>query len=155
MEFIKQTDKRLLPIIRQIGCFFRSAQAIAEMISGKALTPEQINDMWEWAKGVGYIDNKNFMRASAPITNHTLKLLGCKKKVYEVGTLRNGREEYYPSVVKNMARADYRIQKIKTKYQAGTHFRVVNEYERVIYDPDPSIESLGSFYSILYCVVDL
>ena len=88
MELLKQTDKRLSPVIQQIGCFFRSAQAIAEIISGKALTPEQINEMWEWAKKAGYIDNKNFMRASAPITTHTLKLLGCKNKVYEVGILR-------------------------------------------------------------------
>ena len=155
MNLLKQTDKRLLPIIQQIGCFFRSAQAIAEIISCKTLTAEQINEMWEWAKKAGYIDNKNFMRASAPITNHTLKLLGCKKKIYEVGTSRNGREEYYPSVPKSLAHADFRIQKIKTKYQAGTHFRMVNEYEQVIYDSDPSVESLGAFYEILYCVVDL
>ena len=155
MELLKQTDKRLSTVIREVGCFFRSAQAIAEMISGKSLTPDQINEMWEWAKKAGYIDDRNFMRASAPITNHTLKVLGCNKKVYEVGTCRTGRDEYYPSVSRNMARADYRIQKIKTKYQAGTHFRVINSYERVLYDPDPSIESLGAFYQILYCVVDL
>ena len=155
MELLKQTDKRLLSVIREVGCFFRSAQAIAEMISGKALIPEQINEMWGWAKKAGFIDDKNFMRASAPITNHTLKLLGCNKKVYEVGTCRNGRDEYYPSVPKSLKRADYRIQKVKTKYQAGTHFRVINDYEYVLYDPDPKVESLGAFYQILYCVIDL
>ena len=155
MELLKQTDKRLLSVIREVGCFFRSAQAIAEMISGKALTPEQINEMWEWARKAGYIDEHNCMRASAPITNHTLKILGCNKKAYEVGTSRNGRDEYYPSIPEKMERADYRIQKIKTKYSVGTHFRVINGYGAVIYDPDPSIESLSTFYSILYCMLDL
>ena len=155
MNLLKQTDKRLLPVIQSIGCFFRSSQAIAEMESGKTLVPEQINEMWEWAKKAGYVDERNYMRASAPIANHAMKVLGCNKKVYEVGTFSNGKTEFYKSIPPSMRKGDYYIQKIKTKYQAGTHFRMVDAKGNVIYDPDPRVECLGIFYSILYCVVDI
>lgn len=155
MELLKQTDKRLLPIIQAVGCFFRSAQAIAEQESGKTLSPEQINEMWNWAKKSAYIDERNFMRASAPISNRTMKVLCCNKKVYEVATQSNGKIEFYKSIPPSMRRGDYYIQKIKTKYKAGTHFRVVDKDGNIIYDPDPNVECLGVFYSIVYCVVDI
>ncbi len=155
MQLLKQTQQNLYFIIQCIGCFFRSAQAIAELENKTALSAEQINEMWDWAKASGYIDEKNFMRASAPIANHTMKLFGCKKKFYEVGTFQNGKIEYYKSIPPSMRRIDYCIQKIKTKYKAGTHFRVVDLKGNIIFDPDPRIEAVGVFYSILYCVVDI
>ena len=155
MEVLKQTDKRLLPIIQSIGCFFRSSQAIAEIESNKTLTSFQVNEMWDWAKKAGYIDERNFMRASAPIANHTMKILDCNKKFYEVGTFSNGKTEYYKSIPPNMRKIDYCIQKIRTKYREGTHFRVVDSKDNVIFDPDPRVEPTGIFYSILYCVVDI
>lgn len=154
MQLLKQTEKGLLPIIQAVGCFFRSSQAIAEMKSGKALRASQINEMWVWAIESGYIDERNFIRASAPIANHAMKILGCNKKIYEVGTFSNGKTEYYKSIPPSMRKIDYCIQKIKTKYREGTHFRVVDIKGNVIFDPDPSVECLGIFYSILYCVVD-
>lgn len=157
MLLLKQTDPNLSSVIRNVGCFFRSSQVIAELICQNNLNAKQINEMWDWAKGKGYIDERNFMRASAPIINHAIKVLmgeeSVNKKVFEVGTFKDGKLEYYKSVPPSMRHVDYLIQKIKTKYAAGTHFRVVDEKGHVIYDPDPRIESLGVFYSIIYCVV--
>lgn len=155
MHLLKQTEKELHPIIQSVGCFFRSSQAIAEIESKKILKPNQINEMWDWAKKAGYIDERNFMIASAPIANHTMKLLDCNKKFYEVGTFANGKTEYYKSIPPSMRKINYCIQKIKTKYREGTHFRVVDFKGNVIFDPDPRVEPTGIFYSILYCVKDI
>ncbi len=153
MILLKQTDKNLLPVIQKVGCFFRSAEAIAEIAMNKNLRAVQINEHWLTEKEKGFIDANNCMLASAPIANRVLKILGnTKDKFFEVGIFKNGKTTFYESIPKEMQRADFLIQKIKTKYSIGTHFRVVDNAGQVIFDPDPSVEEKGIFYSILYCL---
>ena len=152
MELLKQTDKRLLPIIQSIGCFFRSAQAIAEIEAEKTLTLHQINNMWEWAVQEKIIDVDNKMKASAPIANKTLEVLGVKgKRFIEIATSKKGVPTYYPSIPKDLQKPKYFIKKILNQFN-GTHFLVVDKNGKTIFDPDNSVIEKKEYYTILYAV---
>lgn len=149
---IKQNDKRCLPDIQRIGCFVRSCGAIAELKAGKELVAEQINLLWLWAKRTGCVDSHNLVKRSAPIISKTYEMLGCKGQFYEVGTFQKGKTTYYASVGESLRKAEkWYIQKIGTKGDIGTHFRVVKADGEVLFDPyEPAIKPEKIFYTIIY-----
>lgn len=151
--YIKQNDSRLKEPIPDIGCFFRSCGLIAEMKVKKALTDEQINELWDWAKGTGRINENDDVRDSASIATRALRVLGDKGRFIEVGLFKDGITQFYPAYKNtDYARIDALIQKIKSNGRIGTHFRVVGKSGTVLEDPhEPPIKEYGIFYSILYC----
>ena len=152
---IPQTKKGLLEVIQYVGCFFRSSQAIAEMEAGKALTIDEINKMWLWARTAGYIDEFNLMKASAPIANRTLEVLGVKdRKFIEIATKKMGVPTYYKSIPKDLQRPKYFIKKILNQFN-GTHFLVVDKTGKSIFDPDDTAIEKDEYYTILYTVADI
>ncbi len=153
MNLIKQNDARLIKDIREVGCFFRSAQALAEIKTGTTLTAEQINAMWGWSIRNGHIENRVMVNGAMPIANKTLKYLGSPGQFIEVGLFQNGKTTYYKSIPKHLKRIDFLIQKAKQKAGAKykNHFRVVDRFGCVIFDPyEPTVEVAGSEYSILF-----
>ena len=93
---------------------------------------------------------KDEIKASAPIINRALQVLGGTGKVYEIGTFR-GKMNYYKGVSETMKkRPKYYIQKIQTANK-NTHFRIVNYDGKVIFDPyDPAPKAIKIEYSIIY-----
>ena len=149
---IPQTSKGLFKVIQCVGCFFRSAQAIAEIEAEKTLTLHQINNMWEWAIQEKIIDVDNKMKASAPIANKTLEVLGMKgKRFIEIATSKKGVPTYYQSIPKDLQKPKYFIKKIRNQFN-GTHFLVVDKNGKTIFDPDNSAEEVNEYYTILYTV---
>lgn len=152
---LPQTTKGLKEVIQAVGCFFRSSQAIAEIEANKNLTIDQINDMWEWAKSKGYIDNSNKMKMSATIANRTLEVLGIKnKKIYEIATATKGIPKYYASIPLVMRKPQYFIRKIRNQF-GGTHFLVTSRLGDTIFDPDNSAIEKAEIYTICYTVANL
>lgn len=149
---IKQNDPRCLPVIRRIGCFVRACGAVAELKSGKTLSYNQINELWEWAKKSGNVDWNDIVKHSAPIITHAYHMLGFKGRFFEVATFKNGRMNYYGSVGDGLRNAEkWYIQKIKTNGPEGTHFRNVDYEGTLLFDPhEPEINSQGIFYTIVY-----
>ena len=149
---IPQTSKELFRVIQCVGCFFRSAQAIAEIEAEKTLTLHQINKMWEWAVQEKIIDVDNKMKASAPIANKTLEVLGVKgKRFIEIATSKKGVPTYYPSIPKDLQKPKYFIKKILNQFN-GTHFLVVDKNGKTIFDPDNSVKEVNEYYTILYAI---
>lgn len=149
MEYIPQNASGLYLSIQKIGCFFRSALNIGEVISGKALTKEQINKLWDYSKKVHYINDNDDVVSSAGIINLAIKELGGKGRVTEVATFKDGVMNWYRSVT--VCRADYYIQKIKQGGPSKTHFWRVDKYGTVKYEPhNPPIKSLGPIHTICY-----
>ena len=149
---LPQTTKGLLKVIQSVGCFFRSSQAIAEMEAGKTLSIVQINSMWMWARTAGFIDDNNLMKASAPIANKTLDVLGVRnKKFYEIATSEKGVPTFYKSIPQSLRQPKYFIRKIRNQFN-GTHFLVVDSEGKTIFDPDNSAEEVREIYTILYTV---
>jgi hypothetical protein len=144
-----------MSIVKKIGCFLRSCGGIAEFVSGKELEVNQINDLWNYAKSKGYINNRNEIVKSAPIANRALKILHAKGYFVEIGTKRNGIIKYYESITDDLKeRPKYFIQKIRVKSEYGTHFRIVNCNEKVIFDPfTPDLQEEGIYYTIVYAYV--
>lgn len=150
---IKQNDKKCLTVIQKIGCFVRSSAALAEFKTGKELTAEQINALWDWAKKSGHINHDNIVKHSAPIATRALRMLGDERGQFiEIATFTKGRMNYYGSVTEDLkALPKSFIQKIKTEYTAGTHFRVVAGDGSILFDPyEPAIKALDIYYSIVY-----
>lgn len=153
-EPIKQNASGLYTDIQKIGCFFRSACCMAEFEAEKQgkrkcrLTVAQLNALWDAANTLHYIENR-MTKNSAGIANLALNVLKVKGKFVEVATFQSGRMNWYGAV--KTRRADYFIQKIKTEYTEGTHFRNVDKYGVLTFDPyKPAIEPKGIFYSICY-----
>ena len=157
MNALKQNDKNLMQDIQQVGCFFRSAQFIAENKTAQCLSPQQINAMWLWANEKGVIKNRVMVKGAAPIANRTLKILGDSGKFVEVGTFQNGVIKFYRGVHYGLQRIDALIQKVKQP--AGSvypeHFRVVDKFGAVIFDPyEPPLKNCTPMYSILFAFTD-
>lgn len=149
---VKQNDTKCLPIIREVGCFFRSCGLIAEYKTFKSLNAYQINKTWEWAKETGRIDEENNIRDSASIATRFLRELGDKGSFVEVGTFKEGILTIYPAYKgTDMQCFDALIQKVKTDGPIGTHFRPVDKMGVCIEDPhEPRIRATAIYYSILY-----
>lgn len=150
---IKQNHPGNLPIMQKSGCFVRSAGLVAEIHSGGVLAQDQVNALWGWGVNHGYIDSENDVVESAPLINQALRMLGVARgKFFEVGTFKNGKTSWYPSVPLPMRKTDAVIQKIRQGGPQKYHFRVVDKRGNLIEDPhEPAIKVLGIEYSILYC----
>lgn len=149
---LKQNDGRLNPDIQEIGCFFRSALRMAEYASdGKTLTADEINGLWKTSKRKGFIDGNNDVVNSAAIANEALKILETPGKFTEVATFTGGTMGWYKSVPKDRRSAEYFIQKIKQNGPNKIHFRNVDKFGNLIWDPHvPVIVCRGIIYTICY-----
>ncbi len=155
IQLMPQTNRNLCEEIQRVGCFFRSAQAIAEMEAESTLSPFQINAMWLWAKEAGLIDESLKLKASAPIANKTLEVLRCKdRKFIEIATSNMGVPTFYKSIPKELQKPKYFIRKILNQF-GGTHFLVVDKKGKTIFDPDNSAIEKKEFYTICYTVKKL
>lgn len=155
MNLIFQNDPACKERVRKIGCFVRSCGAIAELRKGKALTAEQINTLWDWAKATGNVNREDNVGRSAPIATKALRMLGDKGSFMEIGTFREGKLTIYPSVTSGLKSAPRSfIQKVTTGGTFGTHFRVVDFAGRVIFDPyNPPPEPRSIVYSVVYAYI--
>jgi hypothetical protein len=162
IELLPQNDSECLPIIQASGCFARSAQGIAEIATGHALSASQINAIWLWGKEheiiVGsrkrlLIDADNSLNSSAVLANKTLEMLGAPGRFLEVGTKKNGIITWYDWVKGSaIQRADAFIQKIAQNGPQKIHFRIVDGNDQLMWDPhNPAITSQGTLYTIIYC----
>lgn len=150
---IKQNDKECLPIVQKVGCFVRACGFMAESVTGKELTAKQINALWDWSKKSGHINIDNCVKHSAPIATRALRMLGNETGQFiEIATFTRGKMNYYGSITEQLkACPKYYIQKIKTDYAVGTHFRNIDAAGNLLFDPnEPEIKPSGIFYSIVY-----
>jgi hypothetical protein len=151
MELLKQNNKKLKKDIREVGCFFRSALALSEIKENKKLNAEQINVYWDLARKANFIDKDRCVTTSAPIATLASDL----GRWIEIGTFKDGVKTLYKWVTCDLARVDGLIQKIQTDTIFKTHFRVVDNEGKVLFDPyEPSIKPKKIEYSILYHYVE-
>lgn len=148
----KQYNSNFLPIIQKVGCFFLSCVNLVELKTGVKLSINQINDLWNFCKETKIIDENNNIVSSAKIMNQILKNSGLKIRCYEVATKQDNKINYYPSVSENFRNNENKgfIQKIKTSGVYGTHFRIVNNSDMVIYDSVDVENYQKIFYTIVY-----
>ena len=159
-ELLKQTNSALYKDINQVGCFFRSSVAIAELKCGKALSANDINKIWDIGKDKGLIVDRNMIKGGAPITNIAFTFMAEKYgtpiyKSYEVGTIRNGKITYYDSIPQNMRSYNAIIRKIRRPKVAPYpfHFVLLPFAEEPIWDPhNPPLLSAGTEYEIAFLI---
>lgn len=149
-EHIKQNDSRCLEKIQKIGCFVRSCGLVAEYKTGKKLTVEQVNEMWNEGVEEGIINSKDDLVNPAAMITKALRKLGDSGKYVEVGTIRNGVMSLYHWVNVDLY-PDAFIKKISQGGPSKYHFVLSNEVGETVEDPhDPPIYELGVEYIICY-----
>ena len=159
-DLLKQTSKRLYKDINQVGCFFRSSIAIAELKCEKALSAHDINKIWNLGEEKGFIVNRELVKGGAPITNLAFQLLSEKYgmplyKSYEVGTIRDGKVNYYKSIPDNMKEYSFVIRKIRRPKGSPYpfHFVLLPFAKEPVWDPhDPPLLSAGVEYEIAFYI---
>lgn len=153
---IKQNHPQCMPIVRRIGCFVRCCGALAELKTGKRLTANQINKLWVWGKLEGVIDRNDNVRESAPIATEALRVLGDSGRFVEVATFKDGSMNWYRWVTPAMReKKKWFVQKIKTNGKIGTHFRVVDNAGRLVFDPyEPECTVQGVFHTVVYIYLE-
>ena len=154
MKYLKQTDEKLNEEIQEFGCFFRCCTNIAEREVGKSLSADQINCLWKIAHYEGWIIGDD-LKKMTPLIEYTINMLTKKNiDVYEVGTFKHGKVEYYgwTNNYKQYHDFNYLIQKIKTGNN-NDHYRLVDKRGRVIFDPyHPAPKVREIYYSILFLI---
>ena len=151
IEFIPQNASGLYLDMQKIGCFYRAACHMAELVTGHVLTVAELNSLWDYAKKCKFIDSDLNVKNSAGIANNALTMLGGKGKFVEVATFQNGEMNYYASVKPQDRHAEYFIQKILQGGPSRTHFTNVKSDGSLLWDPhDPQIKKLSIYYTICY-----
>ena len=149
----KQSEKNLLPIIKDVGCFFLSCINMIELNYGIKIVSSRINMLWKQCKYIGCIDNDNKILDSAMVMNELLFFLDIKDRFIEIATKSNNVINYYGYVEKyhkewKNEKKSY-IQKILTEYDT-THFRLVDNNENIIFD---TLDNLPKVKKVLYTIV--
>lgn len=110
-EHLKQNDSGLYLIIQKSGCFFRAACKMAEEVTGKMLTVQQLNSLWDDSRALRYIDENNNTMQSAAVATLALRRLKGTGRFVEVATFMNGVMGWYLSVPNYKRRADFIFKK--------------------------------------------
>lgn len=148
---MKQNDKRLSAKINRLGCFFIACSLCAERALHVTYDADTINKTWDEAVKRGLIDKNDNVMNSAGIMNLFVEKANRNGRFYEVGLIKGGRPEFYPSVSGKFRAGDFFIQKIVQGGASVTHFRVVDKDERLVEDPhDPPIKPIKVLYTIVY-----
>ena len=161
---LKQRD--LPEPIKSQGCFFMSCIYPAQKITGYTFSHKEVDFLWLEVIAKGYIiesswtDNKGHqrtaykVRTSAKIMNLAMREAGSNREFHEIGTFSGGKFNWYalgnnPEYRKPNA---FLIQKVKVDNdEGGEHFRVVDRFGNVIYDPETLKYKMRSIvYSICY-----
>ena len=151
MEYIKQNNPECLQIIQDIGCFFRSACHLAELVSGRVLSASDLNHLWRQSKNLEYINEKDDVQDSAKIANIALERLGHPGRFTEIGIKRGDAVNLYRWAQNAGMKPTHFIKKIAQNGKSKTHFVVVDENGKVIFEPHfPDIISRGEIYTICY-----
>lgn len=149
MEPLYQNSAELLPVIQNVGCFFRCALRMAENRLGKNLTADEINNEWIQAKTKGVIDSQDNLLDAAKVATDCLRRHGGHGMFIEIATEYDGQVNWYSWV--KIKDADYRIMKIRQNGPSKTHFVEVDKNKNVTFDPhNPPIRSMGELYTIYY-----
>ena len=160
LDLIKQNNPSCKYDIREVGCFFRSSVAIAELHTGHVLNADEINYLWAEGSQKGFIVKRELVKGGAPIINLAFDYLHKKHgtkayKAFEVGTRRNGVPKYYGGVSEEKKQAQYFIKKRinpPTMYYKN-HFVLVNKDGSLLWDPyTPDTEDYKEDYTILFYV---
>lgn len=157
---LKQNSKGLYKDIQEVGCFFTSCLAVSQMHSGKNLSVEQYNELWDEAHAKGFMKNRSMVK-SDKVINLGFEKLGVNKKAFEVGTavgVSSGSFYGWVAKARTYKRADAFIQKIRQPKGSvyPFHFRVVNKAGKLLFDPySPTVKSAGSEHIIWYCIKEL
>lgn len=129
---IKQNDKRLHEQIRATGCNFRSLQAMAEVISGKILTAQQINKAYDDLTQNPKVLAKDCTCGPqlAQIILRAMHDLDYKGSAAQVGSIIDGNKGYWGGYSDH----NFCVIHWNTKYPTG-HFTLADKDGQEIFDP--------------------
>lgn len=125
---IVQNDDRLPEQVRISGCLFRSLSMLAEIKSGRTMTPQQIIDQYDWLIKNSAMDGHCYVINHASVIKAAQHYLGVPQQAKYV-LRRMGDDRDF-----DKGAANAWIGHVQTVRGNG-HFLVVAKDGRVIWDP--------------------
>lgn len=130
-----QNEEGLLPIIRELGCYFLSLGRIIELETGKDFTIDEVNEVWRNSVSHRYIDgSKRIINPDKILKNFALFTKRPHLTIAQIAEEKNGKTIYWAWAEKAYNKANYLIEMVKTGGKHGTHFRLCDVNKEVIYD---------------------
>lgn len=121
--------------IKKVGCLFLSLMRIVELEAGIELTPYQINFIWNLSKKKSYLNTRLECRNPDGIIKEFFYLTTMPRRSFaQVGMEKQGKIIFWEWAKKVYTNYKYKIEKVKTYGDVGTHFRLCNKDSELIYD---------------------
>lgn len=132
---ILQNNILLKEDIRRVGCIFLALGAIVEKETGVELSPSEINKVWELSRKFNYIDKNNMMKNPDQVLKEfSYASNNTRLTISQVGIEKKGKIEYWKWAEKAYRNYKYKIEKVLTPGPEGTHFRLCDSKNTIIYD---------------------
>lgn len=135
----KQDNQKLIAPIRNVGCLYLSMLRMVELESGTVFSEDEVNEIWLAAKELGYIDEKNCMKLPDELMVYVKGKYKFKKTIATIGIEKEGQTTYWQWTRGKYTQASYKLEKVETYGKIGTHFRLCNTKNEVIFDSYPTV----------------
>ena len=130
-----QNTEGLNEEIKKIGCLFLSLVRIVELEVGSDFAPYQINFIWNVAKKKSYIDRKLNCKNPDGIIKELFYLTAMPRRSFaQVGIEKQGKVVFWEWAKTVYTNYKYKIEKVQTYGEIGTHFRLCDRDSHLIYD---------------------
>ena len=130
-----QNEDGLLPIIKELGCYFLSLGRIIELETDKDFAIDEVNEVWRNSIAHKYIDDdKRIINPDKILKNFTLFTKQPHLTIAQIGEEKNGKIVYWNWTKPFYQNANYLIDMVNTNGKQGTHFRLCNIDKKVIFD---------------------
>ena len=133
---VLQNNEALFEEIKRVGCLFLSLMRIAELEANVEFTPPQINAIWSICKVKRHLDRHLVCKNPDGVIKEFFYLAGKPKitTIAQVGIEKQGKRTYWEWAKKVYEDYSYKIEKVKTYGEIGTHFRLCDKQGELIYD---------------------
>lgn len=148
-----QTDTNLDPMIQRWGCYFMSMIRMAEIISGRTATADEINRTYKTQQAALKMTPKCYLADPERVANFFLRAWGVKPHIVQIGVRLPDSPAQFWGWAEKAGRTDWQFTARKVRTSLGFHFQLASTDGTLLYDPDPSLKTLGLNSLILYQVV--
>ncbi len=142
-KMLLQTDPRLNKDIQEVGCFFRCATGMVELVTKKVYSAKELNDIWDLALKQFWIVDRNLVKP-VELMNYCFN----EKKKARNTMVSNSDGTTWPEELNQPY--DWIFQTNKTN--SGVHYRLFNYDGQLTFDPMPGLK-LGPWVQRSYYLI--
>jgi len=125
--------------IKKSGCYMLDLIKACEILTGKEFSHSDIITIYDYALGKKYIEKDCSVTYPDDFCKYVLALCGeIKKRIYQVGGLKDGKVTYWPWIEKDPTSKFRVIDFFNLRYATGAggkHYVLADSTQKIIHDP--------------------